>query len=49
MPALTTFNNSLDFLNSSDNIAISMCKPFGTGSLMHIQIAEEMIKRKEQQ
>ena len=49
MPALTTFNNSLDFLNSSDDIAISMCKPFESGRLMQIQIAEELIKRKEQQ
>ena len=46
MPALLLYNNSLDFLNSSSDIALSMCKPFENGEIMNIQIADDLIKKK---
>ena len=46
MPALILYDNSLDFLNSSSDIALSMCKPFKNGDMMNIQIANDLIKKK---
>jgi putative SOS response-associated peptidase YedK len=46
MPAITTYDKSLDFLNSTSDIALSMCRPFEYGDLMNIQIADDLIKKK---
>lgn len=45
MPVICSFDNSLDFLNSDYNIALSMCQPFEGNDLMCIERADDLISK----